>query len=86
MRLFNVDALIHGLIRVPVRFEDAGSVQISLPKIGEGSGGVDIEEQRFVGASILGIHAGVEPAQHAMEGRPSDPSPKSVTRENDRNC
>jgi len=50
----NVDAFIYGRIREHARCEDAGSVRISLPKIGEGSGGVDVGERLFAGPSRLG--------------------------------
>jgi len=38
-----VFAFIFGLIRTRARYEDARSIRISLPKTGEGSGGVDME-------------------------------------------
>ena len=44
-----VFAFIFRLIRARAGCEDAGSVQISLPKIGEGSGGVDVEERLLAG-------------------------------------
>jgi len=42
-----VCAFVFGLIRTHARSEDVRSVQISLPKTGEGSGGVDVREQLF---------------------------------------
>ncbi len=42
--------LVFGLIRTRTRYDDARSVRISLPKTGEGSGGVDIEEPLFSGS------------------------------------
>ena len=53
-----LDAFIYGLIRTPARSEDASSVRVSLPKTGEGSGGVDVEEPLFAGASKLGSFRG----------------------------
>jgi len=37
----SVFSFISGLIQIYTRYEAAGSVQISLPKTGEGSGGVE---------------------------------------------
>ena len=47
-------AFIHVFIRTCGRCEDARSGRASLPKIGEGSGGVDIEERLFAGPSAIG--------------------------------
>jgi len=49
----NADPFIYGLVRTYVLSEDVRSMRSSLPKIGEGSGGVDVEEPRFAESSRL---------------------------------
>jgi len=48
-----VFASTFGLIRTRIRCENVRLVRESLPKIGEGSGGVDVEELLFVGPSRI---------------------------------